>query len=124
MYTGIQLEPTTINMYSGSKPVNVKVWSNVPVFCQTGDDQCAVYVELASSRKDILISCPQRIAFHADTWNVPQTVVIKTKKDEKNRGFIKINVKVLIMASQTTVMNLMWKNHTQTSLAVSYIHIS
>ena len=116
-YAGIQVQPTTINMYSGSKPVDVVVSMTVPIICRSGYSQCSVYVDLASSRKDILIACPETIVFKSTTWNIPQIVRIKTKKDEKNTGSVKITVNVLIMPSQSAV-GLVWTRHVETIITV------
>ena len=117
-YAGVKVEPTTINMYSGGKPVDVRVSLTVPIICRGGGHSCSIYVQLTSPRKDILIACPDTLAFSSDTWYDVQTVTVKTKKDTKNIGSVKISVEVLIMTSQSTAMELAWRNHVLTTITV------
>ena len=116
-YAGIQVKPTQIDMYSGSKPVDVVVSLTIPIVCRMSQSQCSVYVDLSSSRKDILIACPETIVFHSTTWNIPQIVKIKTKRDPKNTGTVKITVNVMIMPSESAVGS-MWSSHIDTVITV------
>ena len=119
------MEPTKVDIYSGGKPVDVKVSLTVPIICQGGHTQCSIYVQMTSPRKDILITCPETLAFHSDTWNVVQTVRVKTKKDAKNIGVLKTSISVLIMPSESTASELVWWNHLQTVITVcTLLHLS
>ena len=111
--------PSSFNTVSKGKPMIVKVSLTVPIICQGGGPKCQIAVHIVSPRKDIVVSCPNALVFTAATWNVVQTVTIKTKTDTKHVGVLKVAIKVIIIPQPTVLSLLSWKQHRQMILTVS-----
>ena len=118
-YVGVKITATDNKIVSKGKSVDIKVSLTVPVMCKGGARNCSGGVQFVSPRKDILVTCPETLIFTATTWNVVQTVTLKTKADTKHVGVVKAHIKVMIIPQPSVLLLSLWTKHTQILMTVS-----